>query len=75
MAGEPRPRFTVYNTVALMVTGFWLLANLVATIDPSRPVSSEVHGITATVVTGLFIGGQVAEAVKRRRNGNGNGGQ
>jgi len=69
VAEPKKPRWTVYNGIAVAVTGVWALLNIVAAIDPSRPVSPSVHGIFWTVVTAIYGGGKIADAISRRRNG------
>ena len=72
MAGEKqKPRWTVYNGIALTITAVWAFANIVAVIDPSRPVSPLTHGIMG-VVASAFFGAGVVSDVRRKRNGNGN---
>jgi hypothetical protein len=72
VAGEQKPRWTVYNGIALTVTAVWAFANIVQVIDPSRPVSPLTHGIMATVASAFFGAGVLAD-LRKRRNGNGNG--
>lgn len=73
MAGEQKPRWSVYNTVALTVTAVWAIANIVQVVDPSRPVSLSTHAIMATVASAFFGAGVVAD-IRKQRNGNGGGG-
>ena len=72
MAGEnPRPRWTVYNGIALTVTAVWAFANVVAVIDPSRPVNGQTQVIMGIVASAFFGAGLVSG---RKRNGNGKDG-
>jgi len=70
VAQNPKPRWTVYNGIALTVTAVWTFANVVSVIDPSRPVSPLTQGIMGVVASAFFGAGVVAD-VRRRRNGNG----
>lgn len=71
MAGEnPRPRWTVYNGIALTITAVWAFANIAAVIDPSRPVPGPTNVIMGVVASAFFGAGVVAD-VRRKRNGNG----
>ena len=74
MAGEQKPRWTVYNGIALTVTAVWAFANIVQVIDPTRPVSPLTHGIMATVASAFFGAGVLSDIRRQRRGGrNGNG--
>lgn len=63
---------TVVLGIAVAVVAVWVLATLVATIDPHREVSPALNGIAATVVSAL-LAGTVASSHVRRRNGRKNG--
>lgn len=69
MAESPKPRWTVYNGIALTVTAVWAFANIVSVIDPSRPVSPLTHGIMGVVASAFFGAGVVSRSKKRNGNG------
>lgn len=70
--GKSKPRWSVYNGIALTITAVWAFANVVAVIDPTRPVSPLTHGIMGVVASAFFGAGVVADV--RRKRGNGSGG-